>query len=208
MRDNYFMSRRRCTTARMFSGNNKQGGAKRPSQSRPSTPEPGSECAESPDSAQTDEPLVESLRRQLADEAWLRESSETRMAAVVKRYLRLTIALAGINALVAGTTVFTLWSRSVAGSDAASLPNLPAAQPKAEPSSPAPIPAPVVSPLPSPAPSPAPPAEAAPLPSPSTKPAASAPTHRPRRSAAKIQLAHKSVEELKTVALDSVVERW
>lgn len=191
----------------MYSGN-KQGGAKRPSQSRPSTPEPGSESAESLAPVPADEPLVESLRRQLADEVWLRESSETRMASVVKRYLRLTIALAGINALVAGTTVFTLWSRSGAGSDAASTLNLPVAQPKAELSLPAPPAAPVASPLPSPAPSPALPAEAAPLPSSSTKPAASAPTNRPRRSAAKIQVAHKPVEELKTVALDSVVERW
>lgn len=201
------MSRRRCTTAKMYSGN-KQGGAKRPSQSRPSTPEPGSECAENPAPAQADEPLVESLRRQLADEEWLRESGETRMAAVVKRYLRLTIALAGVNALVAGTTVFTLWSRSGAGSGAASTLNLPAAQPKAELSPPAPPAAPIASPLPSLSPSPAPPAEAAPLPSSSTKPAASAPTPRPRRSAARIQVAHKPIEEPKAVALDSVVERW
>jgi hypothetical protein len=199
------MSRRRNTTARMFS-DNRQGGAKRPSQGRPSTPEPGSECADGPDPAQADEPLVESLRRQLADEAWLRESSETRMATVVRRYLRLTIALAGINALVAGTTVFTLWSRSGSGSDAASMANLPAAQPKL--SYPTPPPAPVASPTPSPAPvAPAPPAETvSPLPSP--KPAASAPTPRPRRSVAKTQVAHRPVEDLKTVALDSVVERW
>jgi hypothetical protein len=205
MRDNYVvMSRRRCTTAKMFSGS-RQGGPKRPSQSRPSMPETtrGQDDGGEP-SGKGEALTTDTLSRHLAAEALLRESSERRTATVIKRYFRLTIALAGINALVAGTTMIALWARSSRGPEIVEAPSTPAPQPKLNivPSPPAPT-TPAATPT-RPAPVPA----AAPLPTPSTKPEALAPIPRSRRPAAKIQIAHRPADDTKTVALDSVVERW
>ena len=89
------MSRRRCTTAKMFSGN-RQRGPKRTSQSRPSVPTATGRQDDSEPPAHKSEPLTtDTLSRHLAAEALLRESSERRMASTIKRYFRLTVALVG-----------------------------------------------------------------------------------------------------------------
>lgn len=101
--------------------------------------------------------------------------------------------------------MIALWARSGKGPEVVALPSAPAAQPKA----PVAYPAPPASPMPVPAiaPAPAAPVPAA-SPAPSGKREALAPLPRPRRPATKIQVAHKPADDTKTVALDSVVERW
>jgi hypothetical protein len=143
---------------------------------------------------------VDTLSRHLAAEALLRDSSEKRTATVIKRYFRLTIALAGINALVAGTTMIALWSRPGRSAEAVAGSIAPAAQPKLETV--------YLDPSPVPTPAPAAPVPAAcPQPTPSGGEAA-VPAPRPRRHATKNQVAQKQVDDTKTVALDSVAERW
>ena len=190
----------------MFSNGSRQGGPKpkngRASQSLPST----LDQADGRDRG--GEPITaESLARHLAAEALLRDSNEKRTVTVIKRYFRLTLALAGINVLVAGTTMAALWSRSGRVPQTEASLNAPTAQPKPVIAYPAPAPAPTPVPVAVPSP-PAPVPEVSPPPAPSSKREAAAPAARPRRSTAKIQVAHKQVDDTETVALDSVVERW
>lgn len=210
------MSRRRCTTAKMFSGN-KQGGAKRPSQSRPSavTVEPGLLEEGSPITADT-------LARHLAAEALLRDASEERTTWTIKRYFRLTMALVGINVLVAGTAIAALWTRSSGPTHAVPVPTTPGlAQPRTAPQALFPAtpsvptlpalaaPVPVAPATPASLPAAIPAREISPLPtSPSTRREPARSTTRPRRPAVKIQVADHPIEDVKTVALDSIVERW
>jgi hypothetical protein len=203
------MSRRRCTTAKMFSGSRQGDPKRRPSQSRPSMSEATGELDDGgePSSSKREPLTTDTLSRHLAAEALLRESSERRTASVIRRYFRLTIALAGINALVAGTTMIALWARSSRGPEVVVVPSTPAPQPKLNIATSPPAPTPAAAAAVAPAPS-APVPAAAPLPTPSSKREALAPIPRPRRPAAKIQVAHKPADDTKTVALDSVVERW
>lgn len=206
MRDNWVMSRRRCTTAKMFSNSSRQGGPKpknaRASQSLPSTLEQ-TDGRDNGDERIT----AESLARHLAAEALLRDSSEERTTSVIRRYFRLTLALAGINVLVAGTTMAVLWSRSGKVPEAGAKVSAPAAQPKPEIPYPTPAPAPTPVPTVVPVPS-APVLKVLPLPAPSSKREGVAPAPRPRRSAARTQIVQKPVDDTETVALDNVVERW
>jgi hypothetical protein len=214
------MSRRRNTTARIYSGN-KQRGSKRPSQSQLGTVDSVDETANQDEPAGPSTTLdAQILARQLEFEAMLRDSSEKRMASVVRRYFRVTLALAGINVGVAGATMFALWSRpdrsptTVVNTRAAVQPSLPS--PVAVP--PAPSAAP---PAPAPAPSPAQPPPSTVLPAPVSpktvsKPAQQTALAEARRAAPRVRAdrpqsnadTRKRAEEQKSLALDSVVERW
>jgi hypothetical protein len=195
----------------MFSNSSRQGGPKpknaRASQSLPSTLE------QTDGQDKGDERITaESLARHLAAEALLRDSSEERTTSVIRRYFRLTLALAGINVLVAGTTMAALWSRSGKVPEAGAKVNAPVAQPK--PEIPYPTPAPAPTPVPAAVPVPsvsvpvAPVLKVTPLPAPSSKREGVAPAPRPRRSATKTQIVQKPVDDTEAVALDNVVERW
>jgi hypothetical protein len=211
------MSRRRCTTAKMYSGN-KPGGPKRPSQSRASIVDSTDGHADDGTAAEKGKTLTaETLASHLAVEALLRDSSEKRTASAIKRYFRLTVALAGINLLVAGTTVFALWSRPGRRLEPALLPPTPAAAQSgcasaAPARAPATVPAPASGPaaaVPSVLPAAVPPKAILPLPpSPSDKRETSGTTARSRRPAARIRVVHNDSDEVETVALDSAVERW
>jgi hypothetical protein len=212
------MSRRNRTTAKMF-GNRKPAKSGGPTQNRTSTLDLTGAPDGKSEPPSTDEPLTaEALERHLAAEALLREASEERTASTIARYFRLTVALAGINIVVAGATGVMLFTRSGKAPTVVAQPatsRAAASSAPAQPRAPAVPPAPAASAAPSPAalppappaalPASIPPANASPLGLPPASPAKRetvAGALRTRRTVA------READESEKVVLSSVVERW
>lgn len=220
MRDTYPMSRRRCTTAKMFSG--RQGGPKPSKNGRQS--QGRSSAVHRAEESHSDElPKAEAVVPDWVAEASPDDFGEERTAWGLKRYFKLNLALAGINLLVAGTTLGALWSRLEKQPEPSAALIHPMAQPKPVPAAP---PAPTITPLPSPTPLPP-----APVGEPSASPpgALSPPPGSPPSSSSKREVLASvpktrraparphanppafnatKAEEDEAVVLNSVVERW